>query len=109
MREGKNALLMAQDWPIVQGLGQLLSLTRCCISCVPEVTPAVPYNGALESKLCIVPGLPGNAVYLVLEPVVWLSTGQLVPQPLLRTTWFVYKQYVCLKNTNPMETTHSQK
>lgn len=84
MREGKNALLMAQDWSIVQGLGQqLLSLTRCCIACVPEVTPAVPSNGALEPKLCIVPGLPRNAICLVLEPIVWLSTGQLVPQPFL--------------------------
>lgn len=38
------------------------------VSCIPEVAAAVPYNGALESKLCTVPGLPGKAIYLVFEP-----------------------------------------
>lgn len=66
-------------------LGQPLSVSRCCVCifCIPEITPALPYNGALESKLCIVPGLPGNAIYLVLGPTVWLFRGQLDPQPLL--------------------------
>ena len=54
---------------------------RVCTSCTPEVTAAVPYSGALESKLCIVSGSPRNAVYLVLGPTA--RSTQLVPRPLL--------------------------
>ena len=54
---------------------------RVCTSCTPEVTAAVPYSGALESKLCIVSGSPRNAVYLVLGPTA--RSTQLVPQPLV--------------------------
>ena len=54
-----------------------------CLPCTPAFTPALLDNEALEAQLCTVPGLPGNAVCLVFEPVLWPSRGQDLPQPLL--------------------------
>ena len=74
----------------------------------PEVTAAAAYNGALEPKLCTVPGLPGNAVYLILGPTVWLYRIGGSPTT-SRATWFMYKQCICLKHSKPIETVYSRK
>lgn len=83
-KERKNALLIAQDWPIVQGPGQQPLFHCCCVHPV-YLKPHQPFPTREHwNKPCIVPTSPRNAIYLVPGPTVWLSVGQLVPQALLR-------------------------
>lgn len=76
---------MTQDQPVVQGLGQQarpLAGHRVCACCAPEVTAAAPYNGALESKLCIVQ-VCQETLFILHVGQLCDSTGQVVPQRLL--------------------------
>lgn len=89
-----------QDWPIVQGLGQPpLSLTRC------RVYPAylkphqqLPTMELWNTRKCYLSCTWANCVALCRN-----AGSPTTP----RATWFMYKQYICLKNTNSMETVHS--